>query len=120
MCHFLTFLSISYKNIFLAAEYTQIKGDGSNQAHSAAESDSDSESSPLGSSLTKHAVNSPASPEVPTARGGELALLKASSHSSHSLERKNMDSKEKQEPPTWFSYSTQIAKIQAQNPLSSN
>lgn len=117
---FLTFLSISYKNIFLAAEYTQIKGDGSNPAHSAAESDSDSESSPLGSSVTKHAVNSPASPEVPTACGGELALLKASTNSSHSLERKNMDSKEKQEPPTWFRYSTQIAKIQAQNPLSSN
>ena len=86
MCHFLTFLSISYKNIFLAAEYTQIKGDGSNPAHSAAESDSDSESSPLGSSVMKHAVNSPASPEVPTARGGELALINASSHSSHSLE----------------------------------
>lgn len=88
MGHFLTFPSISYKNTFLAAPYTQIKGDGSNPAHSAAESDSDSESSPLGSSVMKHAVNSPASPEVPTAGGGELALLKASSLSGHSPEGK--------------------------------
>lgn len=36
----------------------------------------------------KHAVNSPASPEVPTAGGGELALLKASSLGGHSLEGK--------------------------------
>ena len=120
MGHFLSFPSISYKNTFLAAPYTQIKGDGSNPAHSAAESDSDSESSPLGSSVMKHAVNSPASPEVPTAGGGELALLKASSRSSHSLEGKNMDSKQKEEPPTWFSHSTQIANIQAQSPLFSN